>query len=80
MPFNTNATLRSFNAETVKPCIHAYEILEDITSIIACQEKSYAFPMPFADAEWISITHMTILTILSNLLICIKFYIIFLAQ
>ena len=35
-------------AETTKPHIQAYEILEDITSIIACQEKSYAFPMPFA--------------------------------
>ena len=48
LPLNTNANLRSFNAETVKPCIHAYEILEDITSIIACQEKSYAFPVPIA--------------------------------
>ena len=40
--------MRSFIAETVKPRIQAYEILEDITSIIACQEKSYAFPVPIA--------------------------------
>jgi len=40
--------VRSFNYGTAKPRIQAYEILEDITSIIACQEKSYAFPMPFA--------------------------------
>ena len=31
--------MRSFNAETAKPLIQAYEMLEDITSIIACQEK-----------------------------------------
>ena len=31
--------MRSFNAETAKPLIQAYEILEDITSIISCQEK-----------------------------------------
>jgi hypothetical protein len=31
--------VRSFNAETAKPRIQAYEKLEDITSIIACQEK-----------------------------------------
>ena len=40
--------MRSFSAETAKPRIQAYEMLEDITSIIACQEKSYASPMPFA--------------------------------
>ena len=26
-------------AETATPCIQAYKVLEDITSIIACQEK-----------------------------------------
>jgi len=34
--------------------------------------------MPFADAAWIEIIHMPILTILSNLLIPIKSYGIFL--
>jgi len=48
LPFATNAAVRSFNVRTVKPSIQAYEILEDITSIIACQEKSYAFPVPIA--------------------------------
>ena len=67
-----------YNAETETLNIQAYEILEDITSIIACQEKSYAFPMPFADTAWTGIIHMPILTILSNLLIPIKSYGIFL--
>ena len=53
-------------------------MLEDITSIIACQEKSYAFPMPFTDAARNGIIHMPILTIISNLLITIKFHRIFL--
>ena len=35
-------------AETTKLRIQAYKVLEDITSIISCQEKSYAYPMPFA--------------------------------
>ena len=35
-------------AESAKLHIQAYKVLEDITSIIACQEKSYASPMPFA--------------------------------
>ena len=35
-------------AETTKLRIQAYKVLEDITSIIACQEKSYASPIPFA--------------------------------
>ena len=35
-------------AETARLRIQAHKVLEDITSIIACQEKSYAFPMPFA--------------------------------
>ena len=35
-------------AKTAMLRIQAYKVLEDITSIIACQEKSYAFPMPFA--------------------------------
>ena len=35
-------------AETTKLRIQAYKVLEDITSIIACQEKSYAFPVPIA--------------------------------
>jgi len=34
--------------ELLIPRTQAFEMLEDITSIIACQEKSYAFPMPFA--------------------------------
>ena len=72
MPFNTNATLRSFNAETVKPCIHAYEILEDITSIIACQEKSYAFPMPIAVTAIKGGHSLAFLAAVSNLVIQIK--------
>ena len=35
----SNVAVRSFNAETAKPLTQAYEMLEDITSIIACQEK-----------------------------------------
>ena len=68
----------SFYALNSKQSFKAYEIHEDITSIIACQEKSYAFPMPFADAAWIEIILLPILTILSNLLIPIKSYGIFL--
>ena len=47
-PYVIYVAEKSINAETAKPRIQAYEMLEDITSIIACQEKSYAFPMPFA--------------------------------
>ena len=63
-------------AETAELRIQAYKVLEDITSIIACQEKSYAFPMPFTDTAWIEITHMLFLTTFPNPVFFKKAYII----
>ena len=39
------------------------------------RKKSYAFPMPFADTTWNRIIHTLFLTVVSNLVILIKFYI-----
>ena len=67
-----NVAVRSFNAVTAKPRSRAYEILEDITSIIACQEKKLC--LSYANCsysiEW-GESH-AFLTAVSNLVILIK--------
>ena len=64
--------MRLFNAVTSKPRIQANEILEDITSIIACQEKSYAFPVPIAVTAIKGGHSLAFLAAVSNLVIQIK--------
>jgi len=66
--------VQSISAVPANPRIQAYEILEDITSIIACQEKklclSYAIYSYYI--EW-DASH-AFLTAVSNLVIFIKAY------
>tara|TARA_B100000945_G_scaffold172137_1_gene137869 strand:+ start:635 stop:919 length:285 start_codon:yes stop_codon:yes gene_type:complete len=65
----------SFYALNSKQSFKAYEIHEDITSIIACQEKSYAFPMPFSVTFWIDLININFLKTFVNQAFIIKAYI-----
>ena len=66
--------MRSFNYGTAKPRIQAYEMLEDITSIIVCQEKKLCLSYAICShsIEWDD-SH-AFLTAISNLVILIKAY------
>tara|TARA_B100000953_G_scaffold279695_1_gene255994 strand:+ start:337 stop:555 length:219 start_codon:yes stop_codon:yes gene_type:complete len=66
--------VQSISAETANPRIQAYEILEDITSIIACQEKKLCLSYAICSysTEWDD-SH-AFLTAVSNLVILIKAY------
>ena len=61
-------------AETAKPRIQVYKVLEDITSIIACQEKKLCLSYAICgySIEWDD-SH-AFLTAISNLLILITAY------
>ena len=67
-----NVAVRSFNAVTAKPRSRDYEILEDITSIIACQEKKLCLSYAICSysTEWDD-SH-AFMTAASNLVILIK--------
>tara|TARA_B100001765_G_scaffold186525_1_gene131534 strand:+ start:337 stop:555 length:219 start_codon:yes stop_codon:yes gene_type:complete len=66
--------VQSISAEAANPRIQAYEILEDITSIIACQEKKLCLSYAICSysIEWDD-SH-AFLTAVSNLVIFIKAY------
>jgi len=66
--------VQSFSAENAKPRIQTYEMLEDITSIIACQEKKLCLSYAICrySSEWDD-SH-AFLTDVSNLVILIKAY------
>ena len=67
-------------AETTMLRIQAYKVLEDITSIIACQEKKLCLSYAICSysIEWDN-SH-AFLTVVSNLVILIKAYRIFSKQ
>ena len=66
--------MQSISAETANPRIQAYENLEDITSIIACQEKKICLSYAICSYSIERDDSHVLLTAVSNPVILIKAY------